>query len=303
MNFQPTNRLLMIRPYRFGYNADTAADNRFQQQPMPEERVAEQALQEFDTFVHHLRSEGLEVLVLQDDDQPPTPDSLFPNNWISFHENGKAWLYPMFAPSRRAERKTIFLTQLRAMLGLEIIEDFSSYEKASQFLEGTGSMVLDRVNRVAYACISERTHEPLFRQWCILENYQPVCFRAADESGKAIYHTNVMMSVAMEYAIVCLESIIDEEERVFVEQQLKNTGKEIISIDFTQLRHFAANVLQVSSNKKEPLLVMSEQAYQSFSKTQLAKIEHYNRIVKSPLYTIERIGGGGTRCMMAEVFA
>jgi hypothetical protein len=209
----------------------------------------------------------------------------------------------MFALSRRAERKTVFLTQLRAKLGLEIIEDFSSYEKEGLFLEGTGSLVLDRVNRLAYACISERTHEPLFRKWCIRENYQPVCFRAADESGKAIYHTNVMMSVAVEYAIVCLESIIEEQERALVEQQLKSTGKEIILIDFTQLRHFAANVLQVSSNKKEPLLVMSEQAYESLSKTQLAKIEQYNRIVKSPLYTIERIGGGGARCMMAELFA
>jgi hypothetical protein len=240
--------------------------------------------------------------VINDTPTPPTPDSIFPNNWISFHNGGYIVLYPMYAVNRRAERKPHILETLNKKFQINATLDFSGNENTNRFLEGTGSMVLDRQNNIAYACISQRTDLKLFEEWCTKMNFRPCAFHSVDESGSDIYHTNVMMCVADQYVVICLDSIRDENEKKEVISRIESSEKEIIEIGYEQMNHFAGNMLQVENKDGNKFLVMSSQAFHSLNENQIHKIKTFNPILHSPLYTIEKNGGGSARCMMAEVF-
>lgn len=284
----------------FKFNAQTAGNNKFQQASAQND-VQDQALKEFDDFVTVLRDNGIDVTVINDTLDPETPDSIFPNNWVSFHENGDIFLYPMFSENRRQERRDDILEQLGKRFNIERINDLSGYELEEIYLEGTGSMVLDRKNKICYACLSLRTDEQVLNDWCEKAGYQPVSFIANDAEGFPIYHTNVMMCIADKYAVICLDTITNPEEQKKVIQSLENTSKEIITIDLDQMNHFAGNMLQVKNKNGLSLLVMSEQAYLSLSQDQVNRLEQYNKLVYSPLNTIETNGGGSARCMLAEI--
>ena len=290
----------MIRPVSFGYNAETAVNNAFQVKG-EESGVQEKALQEFDTFVNLLRQHGVDVTVVEDTREPHTPDSIFPNNWISFHDDSSVLLYPMYAVNRRAERKQHVLDKVSEKFSISKTIDLSSYEKENVFLEGTGSMVLDRDNKIAYACLSPRTNEKALADFCRQTGYTSVVFHAVDANGQPIYHTNVMMCVADQYIVICLDSIADAAERKAAMTMIKYTGKEIIDITLDQMNHFAGNMLQVENKQGEKLLVMSTQAFESLTEDQKKKLESFNRIMHSSLNTIETNGGGSARCMMAEI--
>lgn len=299
---QTTSHILMIRPVSFVYNEETAINNAFQS--ASEETTAnvqQKALQEFDDFVALLRSNGVDVTVVEDTPVPHTPDSIFPNNWVSFHSNGTVLLYPMFAVNRRAERKPHVLDKIKQQFAITEMIDLSGFESENIFLEGTGSMVLDRDNRIAYACLSPRTDEKVLNEFCRRMQYSAVLFEATDGNGQAIYHTNVMMCVADRYIVICLESIASPEEQQRVTDAIARTGKTIIPITLKQMNHFAGNMLQVENNKGEKLLVMSTQAFESLTEEQVSTLSSFNRILHSPLTTIESNGGGSARCMMAEV--
>ena len=296
---QTTSHILMIRPVHFAYNAETAKNNKFQVKTG--EDVQSKALNEFDRFVALLRLNKVDVTVVEDTPVPHTPDSLFPNNWISFHDDGTILLYPMYAPSRRAERKDHVLKKIHEHFAIKNKIDLSEYEKNDLFLEGTGSMVLDRENKIAYACISPRTDKKVLDAFCKKMNYRPVSFKAVDQNGDPIYHTNVMMCVADKYVVICLDSIPSAEEKDEVIEAIEKTGKEIIDISSEQLKHFAGNMLQIENTDGEKLLVMSTQAYQSLSNEQIETLSSYNRIIHSSLTVIETNGGGSARCMMAEI--
>lgn len=298
---QATSHILMIRPVNFGFNTETAVNNAFQVAGA-DTATQQKAQKEFDDFVALLRSNGVDVLVIEDTPEPHTPDSIFPNNWISFHDSDTICLYPMFAVNRRYERKPQVLEQVQHNFTVNNTLDFTDYENNQLYLEGTGSMVLDRDNKIAYACLSPRTNQQVLEDFCKKMGYRFVLFIAIDASGKAIYHTNVMMCVADRYVVICLESLPDLKERKTVQQTIRETGKELIGISLEQMNHFAGNMLQVQNNKGEKLLVMSSQAYQSLTPEQIKKLQHFNRIIHSPLTTIETNGGGSARCMMAEIF-
>ena len=298
----------MIRPVAFEMNEQTADDNHYQDQEsgITSSNAQKEALQEFDSFVIKLREVGVTVTVIEDTHKPPTPDSIFPNNWISLHETGMVVLYPMQAENRRTERREDILDKLKAD-GFHIREvlDYSASEDENMFLEGTGSLVLDRKNLIAYACISQRTHEHLLHDWAEQLGYSVVSFKALQESeGELlpIYHTNVMMSVGQELAILCADCIRDETERNTVIKALEDSGKTIVYITEEQKSSFAGNMLQVINKKDERLLVMSTQAFESLNQQQVTTIEKTNQILHSSLETLEILGGGSARCMMAEVF-
>ena len=297
---QTTSHILMIRPVNFGYNAETAVNNAFQVAGMDAE-AQKKALREFDAFVSVLRSNGVDVTVVQDTPEPHTPDSIFPNNWISFHNDGTVIFYPMYAANRRLERKQHVIDTVRTLFEIKSQIDLSSYESKNIFLEGTGSMVLDRDNKIAYACLSPRTDKKVLEDFCKQTGFKPVSFRAVDSKGREIYHTNVMMCVADRYVVICLESIDDKTERENVTTAITGSDKEIIEISFDQMNHFAGNMLQVENVSGQKLLVMSSQAFRSLTKQQVDKLSSYNNIIHSPLVTIETNGGGSARCMMAEV--
>ena len=308
MPAQNTSNILMIRPVAFAMNAETAKDNHYQNQEagISGNQAQEAALKEFDDFVDKLRDAGVHVMVVEDTPEPPTPDSIFPNNWVSFHENGMVVLYPMAAENRRTERRDDILETLKTK-GFRITEtlDYSPSENDGFFLEGTGSLVLDREHLIAYACLSQRTNETLLKDWGEQLGYKVVSFHALQElDGQLlpIYHTNVMMSVGQEIAILCADSIKDEAERKAVIEALERSGKEIVYISEAQKSSFAGNMLQVINNAGEKIMVMSTQAYESLTPEQIATIEKTNRILHSSLNTIETLGGGSARCMMAEVF-
>lgn len=292
----------MIRPAKFAFNAETAVNNLFQVASFNSEEVQLKALAEFDAFVEKLTANEIDVTVVQDTPEPHTPDSIFPNNWISFHSDGALILYPMFAVNRRKERKGHVIDAISEKFTIKYSIDYSVYEDNNLFLEGTGSMVLDRKNQMAYACLSQRTNKVVLKEFCKSMNYTPITFTANDVGGNPIYHTNVMMCVADKYAVVCLESVTAEFEREYLIKALESSGKEIIEINFAQLNHFAGNMLQVKNANEQPFLIMSTQAFYSLTKEQIARIESYNRIIHSDISTIETNGGGSARCMMAEVF-
>lgn len=295
-----TSHILMIRPVQFGYNAETAVNNAFQVRQAQDD-VPEKAAKEFDAFVEKLRDNGIDVTVIDDTPAPHTPDSIFPNNWISFHEDGTVFLYPMFAQNRRLERKPAILETISKKFEINETVDLSGYEANDKFLEGTGSMVLDRDAKIAYACISPRTDIAILNEFCSKAGYQSVAFRSVDAGGKEIYHTNVMMCVGDKYVVICLASIPEETERQLVIFTIESTRKQIVDITLEQMNHFAGNMLQVQNAAGEKFLVMSSQAYESLTQQQITLLETFNPIIHSSLDTIETNGGGSARCMMAEV--
>jgi hypothetical protein len=304
---QTTNSILMIEPVAFGFNHQTAINNYFQQKDyVVEGDIQSLALAEFKGMVEKLRANGINVLVVTDTLEPHTPDSIFPNNWISFHEGGQVVLYPMFAENRRNERRKDII-QLVEDKGSVInnVDDFAFWEEQNLFLEGTGSMVFDRVNKIAYAALSERTDKSLFLQFCSVFDFKSVYFSANQSvAGKRlpIYHTNVMMSVAAEFAVVCIECIDNDKERKMVIDLLKKTGKEIIPISEHQMHCFAGNMLQVENKEGKQFLVMSQSAFDSLDEQQIKRLKSYNELIVVEIPTIEKVGGGSVRCMMAEIF-
>ncbi len=296
---------MMVRPALFGYNEETAINNAFQKQDgsMGSEEVHQQALAEFDAFVSRLRSVGVEVIVVEDKPQPITYDAVFPNNWITFHADGRLATYPMNAPMRRLERREDVVRELKQRFGFSEHLHFEKHEEEGKFLEGTGSLILDRPNRLAYACLSPRTDEGLLDEFCEKMGYEKVAFTAVDGKGQQIYHTNVMMALGENLVIVCLDTVKDEKERQLLLEKFRETDKEVIEISLDQMMSFAGNMLQVASRDGQSYLVMSEQAYRSLTEEQVKQIEKYTKILHSPLYTIEKYGGGSARCMMAEIFA
>ncbi len=304
MEQQITDTIMMVRPAHFGFNPQTAESNAFQEADTDLKGVEIQllALQEFDQFVQRLQQEGIHVIVVQDTALPKKYDAVFPNNWISTHADGKITTYPMLAPMRRLERREEIIEGLREAFVFTERIHFEQYEDSGQILEGTGSLILDRPNKIAYACKSDRTDEILFYAFCKRFGYQPIFFDAVDESEHPIYHTNVMMSIGKTFAIACLDSIKDKKEWAKVHKALTDTSKEIIEISLAQMNAFAGNMLQVQNKWGDTYLVMSEQAYQSLSDIQKARIRTHTEPLYSPIYTIEKFGGGSTRCMMAEIF-
>lgn len=286
----------MIRPANFGFNSETAVSNAFQNQKQFDET---RVLDEFDAFAGKLKEKGVNVFVFEDTPNPPKPDAVFPNNWTSFHHDGTVVLYPMCAENRRIERRTEIIEKLKENFRVKQILDFSDYETMGKFLEGTGSIVADHANKINYACLSPRTDKEIFTQISNRFGYQPISFCAVDKTGNEIYHTNVMMCVGGKFAVVCLESI---KERDFVNESLQNTGKEIVDISFEQMNAFAGNMLTVLNDKSEELLVLSETAFDSLSNQQKNTLEKYSELLPIPIPTIEMIGGGSVRCMMAEIF-
>lgn len=298
---QKASHLLMIKPVNFSFNTETAVNNAFQVAGEKKD-IQEKALKEFNQFVQLLTINDIDVTVINDTPLPYTPDSIFPNNWISFHEGGIICLYPMFAPNRRRERKPELIATLQKKFNATSVVDLTQHEKHNRFLEGTGSMVLDRRFKIAYACLSPRTAIEVLDAFCRSMQFLPVIFNAFDDRGNPIYHTNVMMCVAEQYVVICLESITDTKERKNVMSAIKLSGKKTIPITITQMKHFAGNMLQVSNRKGKKFLIMSSQAYSSLSPREIKELEKYNPILHAPLDTIEANGGGSARCMIAEVF-
>ena len=305
---QTTNSILMVRPTSFRSNEQTAVNNHYQKKvtDISPEILKSQALQEFDDFVLKLSNIGVNVLVYDPEDGLDTPDSHFPNNWISFHQNGTIGLFPMFATNRRLERRDDVLDYLESEgFMINHIRDYTSAEKEHLFLEGTGSLLLDRVNRKAYCALSERADEELLIEFCEDFEYSPIIFVANQTvNGKrtAIYHTNVMMCLGERFAVICLSSIDDNKERKQVIKSLKADGKEIIDISEKQVNNFAGNMLEVKGANDRRYLVMSSAAHKSLTKKQIAQLEEHVTILSANLDTIEACGGGSARCMMAEIF-
>ena len=303
---QSTNSILMIRPNNFGFNEETSNDNHYQNKEFLESNSNENAQKEFDNMVKNLKQNGISVHVFQDDDINYTPDSIFPNNWISFHENGDIGLYPMYAKNRRLERRPEVLEFLEEQgFGIENIVDYSGAESENKFLEGTGSMILDRENRIAYCSISNRSNEDLFIDFCEDFEFTPVLFNSFQSVGDErlpIYHTNVMMCVTMSYVVICLDAIDDKKQRKNVCEFIKKSEKELINISENQVEKFAGNMLELLNDKGESVLVMSKSAENSLSENQKNTIINYSKIISSDINTIELCGGGSARCMMAEIF-
>lgn len=302
---QTTDTLLMIEPVAFGYNGQTAKNNYFQVN-VENEDTQEKALQEFKNFVQKLRDKGINVITVQDTLEPHSPDSIFPNNWVSFHRDGNVVLYPMFAPNRRVERRDDILKEIEIQgFYIKQINDLSHFENDNLFLEGTGSMIFDHENKIAYGSVSLRMDEKLFRDFCEKYGFTPIVFHSYQTAGGQrlpIYHTNVMMCIADRFAVICLDCIDDETERGLVKNTILSSGKEIIEISEEQINQFAGNMLQVQNKNGDRFLVMSESAYRSLTDVQIANIEKYCEIIYSDLNTIETNGGGSARCMLAEVF-
>lgn len=302
---QTTDTVLMIEPIAFGYNAQTAENNYFQVEQKDSD-IQEKALKEFNSFAEKLKAKGVNVITVKDTLEPHSPDSIFPNNWVSFHKDGKVVLYPMFAPNRRVERRTDILEILKSKgFNITQTEDLSHYENDDQFLEGTGSIIFDHDYKIAYGSVSLRLNEELFRKFCAKIGYTTVVFHTYQNVGEErlpIYHTNVMMCVAEQFVVICLDCIDDELEREKVQEVIKSTNKEIIEISEDQMQQFAGNMLQVQNTEGEKFLIMSQTAYQSLNEDQIKSIEKYCEIIYSDLNTIEVNGGGSARCMLAEVF-
>ncbi|SKB92265.1 citrulline utilization hydrolase CtlX [Dyadobacter psychrophilus] len=301
---QSTSRIMMIRPVRFGFNAETAESNEFQQHSFAlstHGTAGDLAKEEFDLMIDQLKKAGVDLHVFDDNEDILRPDAVFSNNWVSFHQSGKVVLYPMMAENRRAERRLDIIERLKDDFKIEEIIDLSYFEEQGKFLEGTGSMVLDRRYKIAYACLSPRTHPDVLEAFADALGYEIVAFSASDENGKPVYHTNVIMCVGDVFAVVCLEAIKDPDERQMVRAALEETKKYIIEISFDQVRHFAGNMLMVRNNKSDKFLVMSTQAYDSLTSPQKQALSDYARILHTDLGVIEGNGGGSARCMMTEI--
>jgi hypothetical protein len=304
MQSQATSHILMIRPVNFGFNTETAESNAFQDSQLAlqtKEVAQETARQEFDEMARQLQAMGVDVRVYDDTTTPYTPDSIFPNNWVSFHASGTVVLYPMQAENRRLERRQDIIDDLAKQYHVAKVVDLTRFEQEGKFLEGTGSLVLDRMNKVAFASLSPRTHPDVLAEFSKQTNYRVVSFSAADAGGKAVYHTNVLMCIADTFAIVCLSAISDPDERLMVRQELERLNKRIIDISLEQMARFAGNMLLVLTRKGEKMLIMSTQAYESLTAKQIDLLDDYATLFHFDLSMIEGNGGGSARCMMAEV--
>ncbi|MCC2545395.1 amidinotransferase [Hymenobacter sp. BT175] len=301
---QSARTVFLVRPARFSFNAETAVSNHFQQAlgSLDEAAVQSLAFAEFDEAVRRLRDAGVEVLVFEDTAEPAKPDAVFPNNWLTLHPDGRVLLYPMCAPNRRPERRPDIVSILGRQFQISEIIDLSGMEEEGRFLEGTGSMIFDHEHRIVYAALSPRTDAVLLADVAARLAYRPVSFHALDARGHAIYHTNVMMCVGARFAVVCLESIADEAERKMVQQLLADTGHEVVAISREQVARFAGNMLTLESAAGAELLVMSQSAYDALTGEQRAVLGRYAKLLPLPIPTIETIGGGSARCMLAEVF-
>ncbi|MDF7810844.1 arginine deiminase-related protein [Hymenobacter sp. YC55] len=301
---QSTNTVFLVRPARFGFNLETAASNYFQQAIADLDAPTVQALAfaEFDAMVASLRAKGIEVVVFEDTPEPAKPDAVFPNNWLTLHPDGRVLLYPMCAPNRRPERRPDILDALRQHFTVTEVLDLSAHEQEGRYLEGTGSIIFDHEHRIAYACLSPRTDAGLFAEVATQLRYRPVTFHAHDAHGLEIYHTNVMLSIGSGFAVVCLESIVNTAERAAVVASFSLTGHEIVDISLAQVAHFAGNMLALQSATGATLLAMSQRAFDALTPTQHATLSKYCELLPLPIPTIETIGGGSVRCMLAEVF-
>lgn len=301
---QYTSNLLMVRPACFQFNEETATSNAFQKTlaGLSKEDIKQKALDEFDAYVAQLRDIKINVTVIQDTKFPVKPDAIFPNNWISMHADGTIYLYPMQSPNRRQEIRPEILDELRKHFSIRDIVDLSSYIQENKFLEGTGSIIFDHLHKRAYACISPRTNKDLFLDYCKKLNIHAYCFTATDANNKQIYHTNVMLTIGDTFAVICLESIHDETERHVVKSALVASQHEIIDITFEQMNAFAGNMLQVQNEDGKTFLIMSASALDSLTAEQIKQIEKHTSILSVKIPTIEYIGGGSARCMLAEIF-
>lgn len=306
MRQQTTPHILMVRPANFGFNPETAESNAFQSrdQLLTADEMRQAALLEFDRFVATLREAGVQVIVAEDSAVPVKPDAVFPNNWVTFHQEGHIITYPMFAPTRRLERsEAIIDTVLKAGFKADGMRTHLEQSEAQQvFLEGTGSIIFDHVHRLAYACLSPRTDAGLLDTLCAQIGYQSVVFHSVDGNGQDIYHTNVMMALGETFVVICLDTVRDPQERALLEATFARTGKAIVEISLDQMNRFAGNMLQVRSLEGEPLLVMSHQAYEALDAAQVQTLEQHSKLVHPDIKVIETYGGGSARCMMAEVF-
>lgn len=297
-----TSKILMVSPDKFRNNEFTISDNSFQAKKIQKSSISANAIDEFERLKKVILNKGVSVYSLSDDSEFDTPDAVFPNNWISFHNSNKALLYPMYALNRRFERKSSTLEKLSKQgIDIQIIKDYSHFENDNKFLEGTGSLVLDRRNKFAYCSLSKRSNNDLLDLFCLQMNYKPIVFNSFYNSVP-IYHTNVMMSICNKFSIICLDSIKDENQKTAVIANLKNSNLEIIDIKIDQMSSFLGNCIQLIDSKSNPLLVMSSRAYNSINNSQLKKIEKHTDIIHTDLKNIEENGGGSARCMIAEIF-
>lgn len=301
---QTTSNILMIRPSNFGFNEETAVNNSFQtkDQTLNAEEVKKKAMEEFDNFVAKMRGEGINVMVMEDTTEPIKPDAVFPNNWVTFHQDGMVITYPMYSEIRRKERRADIIEKIKENFKVEGTFQMEKFEAENRFLEGTGSMILDRVNKICYACTSPRTEEGLLDLFCELGKYQKAAFQSVDANGDDIYHTNVMMALGEDFVVIGLDTIKDEDQKKMLLDLFGKTNKAVIDISFDQILKFAGNMLQVRNEAGQTYLVMSQQAYESLTAEQIKEIEMRTKILYSPIETIETLGGGSARCMMAEVF-
>lgn len=299
-HLQTTNTVLMVRPVAFGFNEQTAVNNAFQEKGFSGD-AQYSALKEFDEFVKLLIENDVTVEVVYDNEDPPTPDSIFPNNWFSTHP-GTLVLYPMFAENRRHERREDIIELVKRRNNTTMTIDLTDWEKRGKYLEGTGSLVLDRVNRIAYACHSPRTNAEVLEDFAENLDYDYVIFNAHDSNGKEIYHTNVMMCVGSQFVVICLDAVKDIEEREMLIDTIEDSGREIIEISLEQMEKFAGNMLELTNNKGDNLLIMSARAKNSLDEDQISIIESYCKIISPDLTAIETNGGGSARCMLAEIF-
>ena len=300
---QTARNILMIRPASFGFNAETAANNVFQGSvTMSEQQVQRQAVQEFDGFVNLLRAHNIQVLVIEDTPQPPKPDAIFPNNWFCTLGDGTIATFPMFAANRRIEIRSDLIQNLKDNFIVSAVEDWATYDADNRFLEGTGSMIIDHVNKIIYACLSPRTQLDLLQQFAAAHNYKTITFRATDNNGTDVYHTNVIMHIGESYAVVCLSSIRDEKERKKVVASLTNTKHHIIDITMQQVHNYAGNMLQVQSENENLYTILSQSAFDSLTENQKTQLSQHTTLLPVNISTIETVGGGSVRCMMAEIF-
>lgn len=300
---QSVSTIVMVRPANFGFNKQTALSNAFQSldEAHSETEVSKLAMQEFDAFVAKLRSHDVNVVVYEEDYHKDRTDAVFPNNWISFHENGKVIIYPMESQNRRLEKNAEIIDRLRSDFEINAIEDLSPHEEKGRFLEGTGSIIFDYIHRKAYACRSTRTDGELFGSVCESLGYEAVIYDASDQNGVPIYHTNVMMALGTGYVVICLDAVKDQSQKDNLIAHFDDDGLEIVDIDFDQLAKFAGNMLEVRNTHDELHLVMSKSAFESLRREQLALIEKYAKPLWVDISTIENTGGGSARCMMAAV--
>lgn len=300
---QAPSAVLMVRPKSFGFNSQTADSNAFQSNSADNpQSIQEKAVIEFDKMVDLLRSNDIEVLVVEDEDQPEKPDAIFPNNWISFHHDGSVILYPMLAENRRIERTNPVLDTVKQHYSIGKIIDLTSYEAQNKFLEGTGSIVFDYVNKIAYACRSSRTDEFILKELIEKLGFNSIVFDAVDEEGQAIYHTNVLMCIGTDFVIVCLDTIKNEDDQERLLESFSNTGHKVIAISFEQMKLFAGNMMEVKSKSDESFLLLSQKAFLSLLPGQLDALSKFVEPISINIPTIELYGGGSVRCMVAGIF-